>query len=165
MWLSGVKIQFGGGLPRFELGPRLYPECVDKLATRNLMLETCFLREAGLFCLVVFAQRRVCPADLLGKQKRFVCQVKNSFRGMLKIPSEEISLGTAGQTLGKHWASTRQTLGVRSCLGQKPLRNPENLKKIQKMTQSRGSFGQCISSHMPAALGNERAPNVRACAR
>jgi hypothetical protein len=33
-------------------------------------------------------------------------------------------------------------------------------QETQKITQSRGSFGRCISSRMPAALGNERAPSV-----
>ena len=41
----------------------------------------------------VFAQRN-CWANTL-----FFCRVKNFFRGVLKIPSEEISLGTDESTL------------------------------------------------------------------
>ena len=44
----------------------------------------------------VIAQRN-CWAKTL-----FFCPVKNSFRAVLKLPSEEIPLGTAKQTFSKH---------------------------------------------------------------
>jgi hypothetical protein len=45
--------------------------------------------------------------ELLGKMTVF-CRVKNSFRGVLKIPSVEIS----PVTLGKHWAKLGKCNGI-----------------------------------------------------
>jgi hypothetical protein len=49
MWLIVVNMHFRNGFSCFELGPRLYPEGVDKLATGNLKLETCFLMQHRTF--------------------------------------------------------------------------------------------------------------------
>ena len=58
------------------------------------------------------AQAELLPRAESWAEKKIFGRVKDSFRGLLKIPSDEISLGTAGQTLGKHWANTGQTLAV-----------------------------------------------------
>ena len=49
LWLRVVEMHFRSGSLCFELGPRLYLEGVDKLATGNLKLETCFLMHHRTF--------------------------------------------------------------------------------------------------------------------
>ena len=94
----------------------------------------------GQFGPAVLAQWCVGPVGNWANTLVFL-SVKNSFRGALP----RFFRGNLPVCPANCWSNTGQTLGVHSLLGQKPSRNPENLQKTQKIAQSRGSFGRCIS--------------------